>query len=128
MSEPIIQDLWGNTVHQFHEEARTSDPFTSHQAAKPNFRRASQRHRLLECYGEMALLVDDGLTDEEAAMLAGIAKGCPWKRCSELREAGLIAATEVTRKSEAGAEQRVCRITQNGEAVLAELSQEEPHD
>ena len=106
-------DLFGlDPVH--HVEARTTDPWTSHQAAKLPFKRESQRHRLLAEYGRRAL----GLTDEEAAELAGITRGCPWKRCSELREQGYIEATGDTRDSSMGAVQQVCRITFSGRRML----------
>jgi hypothetical protein len=112
----IEQDLWGNET--FHEEARATDPVTSHVAAKMPFKRDSQRHLLLRCY-EYAR----GLTDAEAAEAAGINRGCPWKRCSELREMGLIQPiTGVTRMSPNGAMQRVCAITAQGLAVLDKLS------
>ena len=119
----IVQDLWGNAV--FHEEARTADPETSHQAAKLPFRRASQRHDLLIRYEQARWhdTIDRGLTDEQAATAAGITKGCPWKRCSELREAGLIAPIGITRPSSGGANQRVCAITPQGVEILHRLEE-----
>lgn len=95
--------------------ARSSDPHTSHAAAKMPFRRLSQRHILLVIYERHAA---DGLTDEEAAIEAGIWRGCPWKRCSELREQGMIFPLGITRTSTMGAEQQVCRITTLGRATL----------
>jgi hypothetical protein len=97
--------------------ARHSDPETSHKAAAMPFRRNSQRHRLLNCYS----LDSDGLTDEEAAEAAEIYRGCPWKRCSELREMGMIEPTGEKRWSTMGAEQRVCKITAKGLATLEAL-------
>ena len=101
----------------FHQEARTTDPDTSHASAKRPFQRGSQRHRLLTEYS----VRPEGLTDEEAAAFTHITKGCPWKRCSELREAGLIVATDETRPSLGGATQRVCVITTLGYEALAQL-------
>jgi len=117
--EVQVTDLWGNIT----EEARTTDPVTSHQAAKLPFRRASQRHELLKTYARREALrgSGEGLTDEEAAAFTHITKGCPWKRCSELREAGLIVATDETRPSLGGATQRVCVITTLGYEALAQL-------
>lgn len=97
--------------------ARSTDPATSHAAAKMPFRRLSQRHLLLEEYGKVG-----GLTDEEAAMAADILRGCPWKRCSELREQLMIAPMGLTRKSTMGADQQVCRITGKGLATLEQLA------
>jgi hypothetical protein len=96
--------------------ARHTDPETSHMAAKMPFRRNSQRHQLLTEYEKLPPSL--GLTDEEAAEEAGIFRGCPWKRCSELREMGLILPTGEHRVSTMGAEQRVCRITEKGLAIL----------
>ena len=99
--------------------ARRSDPSTSHQAAKLPFQRESQRHRLLTQYGAAR----EGLTDEEAAEAAEIFRGCPWKRCSELRQDIMIAPTSATRVSSMGAAQDVCIITGKGRAVLEQLNQ-----
>ena len=107
--------------------ARHSDPETSHKAAAMPFRRDSQRHRLLAEYAS-AQDFDDGLTDEEAAEAAGVFRGCPWKRCSELREMGMIAPLRLpdgsvgTRVSTMGAEQRVCKITEKGRKALEVLA------
>ena len=98
----------------FHQEARTTDPDTSHASAKRPFQRGSQRHRLLTEYS----VRPEGLTDEEAASLAGIKAGCPWKRCSELREMGMIQATGRVRESSMGAMQQVCAITFGGRRML----------
>jgi hypothetical protein len=100
--------------------ARHSDPETSHKAAAMPFRRNSQRHRLLTEYS-VAAGFEDALTDEEAAEAAEIYRGCPWKRCSELREMGMIEPTGEKRWSTMGAEQRVCKITAKGLATLEAL-------
>jgi hypothetical protein len=101
---------------------RESDPDTSQRAATGDLaplRRATQKHFLLIAYGDAG---GAGLTDEEAARRALIAKGCPWKRCSELRDHALIEPTDSTRPSENGGEQRVCRITFAGRRALGLLS------
>ena len=85
-------------------------------------RRVPQRDRLLAQYGKAYL----GLTDEEAAVNAGLEKSCYWKRCGELRELGYIstmqkpgfAAAEETRKGSAGVSRIVCWITAEGEDYL----------
>lgn len=99
--------------------ARHTDPETSQAAAKAPFKRESQRHRLLTEYRDADMHgTPDGLTDEEAATHAGITRGCPWKRCSELRESLMVTPTGKTRPSSMGVEQQVCAITQKGRAVL----------
>lgn len=108
--------------------ARHSDPKTSHKAAASPFRRNTQRHLLLIEYqlaaspDRVSLEQPIGLTDEEAASLAGILRGCPWKRCSELREMHLIRPTGETRQSSMGVAQNVCVITAKGTAVLDQLA------
>lgn len=81
----------------------------------------TQQARLLAAFAQPAAA--DGLTDEEAADLAD---GVPYrsefaKRCSELREAGLIVPTGATRKGVAGHERIVSQITDAGRAVVAHI-------
>jgi hypothetical protein len=86
----------------------------------------SQRGRLLMAYFNAA---PAGLTDSEAAINASFAtweQG--WKRCSELRNAGLIAALRdedgeplMRRSGRSGFLATVCVITPEGEAVAAGL-------
>lgn len=62
---------------------------------------------LLEAFRSSA----DGLTDEEAAEIAGLhVRTCWWKRCSELRAAGLIVETGRTRKGSSGRQRIVCVV------------------
>jgi hypothetical protein len=71
-----------------------------------------QRLRLLDAYAQ-ALNV--GLTDEQAAAVAGLKDSCYWKRCGELRKAGLIAPTgDKRRNPESGVRRIVCAITESG--------------
>jgi hypothetical protein len=82
----------------------------------------SQRGRLLLAYLEVS---DLGLTDDQAARMAGIGeKSCWWKRCGELRRAGLIEPmvagdddTPVMREGESGMLRTVSVITPEGRAV-----------
>jgi non-ribosomal peptide synthetase component E (peptide arylation enzyme) len=77
---------------------RTTDPATSHKAARAVVIRAgSQRARLLVAYADAG---DYGLTNDGA--------------CGELLAGGFIRATEDTRPSRAGEAQRVCVITRAG--------------
>lgn len=86
--------------------ARDSDPITSHEGSDHIApKRGTLRATLLDVYRAYP----DGLTDEEACERAGIENG--WKRCSELRNLGLIAPMG-TRLSSAGVKVRVCAITE----------------
>lgn len=105
--------------------SRTTDPATSKQAAGAvKVRAGSQRARLLAAFGKNAAdhLVD-GLTDEQAARIAdGVTLTSEYaKRCSELREAGLIEPTGETRPGVSGAERIVSRITSEGSRVLTSI-------
>lgn len=97
---------------------RAADPETSRDGArdlKP--RQGTQAMELLVAYSTARLM---GLTDEEAGIRSGLAtRGAGyWKRCSDLRNAGLIEATTVTREGRSGSAGRVCVITAKGlEAV-----------
>lgn len=100
--------------------ARKTDPKTSHVAgASVTVRAGSQRAELLLAYAR-----NYGLTDDEAGVITGLANKigcCWWKRCSELRQGGLIAPTTETRMSRAGEEQMVCTITEEGMKVAVSL-------
>lgn len=68
--------------------ARNDDPVSSHLAAVDSHGRVSQRNRLLLAFA----LGRQVLSDEQAAELAGVSpRSCWWKRCSELRETGMIS-------------------------------------
>jgi len=99
---------------------RRNDGATSGAGAKAmTVRAGSQRALLLAQYEQ------DSMTDEEAGHASGLAalpKCCYWKRCSELRQAGYIATTGVTRTSSAGVDQQVCAITQAGHDLLGTLA------
>ena len=93
---------------------RNTDPETSAMGAqdvKP--RRQTQALRLLAEYAHR-----DGLTDEEAALFAGLIKTGYWKRCSDLRTAGYIIPTGETRLGSQGSLMRVCAITEAGREAL----------
>lgn len=100
---------------------RSNDTATSRAPLRAvSIRSGSQRAHLLAEYAE-----HDGLTDEEAGRVSGLAdypRCCYWKRCSELRQAGLIRPTGETRLSTAGEAQQVCAITQAGREALSELA------
>ena len=101
--------------------ARATDPETSKAAARAvRLRASSQAAKLLRCYADAGA---DGLTSEEAGIAAGLAiAGCSyWRRVSYLAEHGLLEATDLTRTSGAGCEQRVQRITAAGLRVSEAL-------
>lgn len=86
--------------------ARDTDPDTSHAAAAlGRLRRGSARHALAVAYARHP----EGLTDEEAAMIAGLdVRTGPWKRCSELRAAGIVTDSGERALTAAGTEAMVC--------------------
>lgn len=97
--------------------ARTDGPETSKRAAK-GLRTGSQKSLLLATYVGQT----DGLTDEEAAVRAGLAdrRGCCWwHRCGDLRDDGLVMDTGQTRAGSSGEERMVCVITEEGTRVWA---------
>lgn len=117
-SNDIITKLSNPTVLMGNKAVRKTDPNTSKAGASSIAMRAgSQRHTLLSVYADAI----DGLTDEEAGINSGLAnkpKCCYWKRCSELRQAGYIAVTGLTRASTVKEQQQVCIITQKGLEAL----------
>jgi hypothetical protein len=73
---------------------------------------------LLSFYGQSSI----GLTDEQAGVLAEEADHKIvgyWKRCSDLRRAGLIEDIGVRRELSSGSKGMVCVITAAGREVLA---------
>lgn len=91
---------------------RTTDPETSHKAERQHApKRETQAIKILRAYAYFG-----PMTDEQAAERAKIVGG--WKRCADLRNAGLIAPTDRTAQTSMGAEARVCAITPKGEAIL----------
>ena len=90
---------------------RSTDPETSRQVTPMKV--GSHRAILLAIYADATL----GLTDEEAASRASAQgheiKGY-WKRCSDLRTAGLIHDLGIRRTLSSGSQGMVCAITQLG--------------
>ncbi len=93
---------------------RTTDPETSHEAAKTLSGKAGTMRRAL-----LQAFLYDSLTAEEAAEICGYtpADG-PWKRVSDLKDARLIVETGETRKASTGRRQRVLCITPLGQEAL----------
>lgn len=97
---------------------RNTDPEGSVNGAKHiKPRRGSQAMRLLAIYKEHPVY---GLTDETAAQLANLPHG--WKRCSDLRRLGYIAATGEHMPTSSGVMAMVCRITTEGLEALNETA------
>jgi hypothetical protein len=93
---------------------RSSDPQGSANGARHIRPRAgSQAMRILQVYVAHTVY---GLTDEEAATLAGVHHG--WKRCADLRRLSLIEQTGAHRPTVAGVNAMVCRITAAGWEAL----------
>lgn len=85
---------------------RPTDPWTSGHAERSiRDTAATQRELILAVYRTNP----DGLTDEEAAEIAGV-RGCWWKRCSELRQLGMIFDTGRVRAGAAGRPRIICAI------------------
>lgn len=101
--------------------ARRTDPATSHAATLTPIKARTQRAKLLESFG--LLSAAEGITDEEAMEKAtGVSPLSEYaKRCSELREAGLIEPTGATRKGGNGKDRIVSKITEEGHRVLSQL-------
>lgn len=96
--------------------ARSGDHATSIEGATAVSSRAwNQRDRLLDAFASSPI---HGLTDEEAAIKAGLEHSCYWKRCGELRAEGLIAATVDTRRGRAGVSRTISKITMAGRARI----------
>ena len=77
----------------------------------------TQRHLLLSVYNS-----GSGMTDEEVGKASGLyaKRACYHKRCSELRDLGVICDTGETRTSEHGNKVMVCVITPAGISALAQ--------
>jgi hypothetical protein len=106
-------------VLAFPGRVRASDPITAHQAAKLVTARAtSARVLLLEAHGRHD--TDRGLTDEEAAMAAGVDIASEYAtRCSELKAMGVLADLNIQRLGRSGLMRQARRITTFGREILA---------
>ena len=102
------------------KHSRNTDPVTSHLSAPDNPARETHRLRLLEGYHRAGR----ALTDNEAAAFANFNPMLGlWKRCSDLRKAGLIEyETEdgkpIKVKGWRGKPVHVCVITRAGLELL----------
>ena len=121
-SPSITYEEWARIGHMNGWLGVRNGDATTSRAPLPSLaiRAGSQRHKLLKQYGAAPY----GLTDEQAGQVSGLAdlpRCCYWKRCSELRQAGFIAPTGITRLSTADEAQQVCAITEAGRNILNTL-------
>ena len=97
--------------------SRSTDPDTSHEA-EASIRESAKsiRTKLLWIYYDYP----NGLTDEEVGKISGYRDTNVgyWKRCSDLRNAGLISWTGEYGYAESGRRQRIHRISAEGEEFL----------
>ena len=85
--------------------ARSTDPSTSSRAAEHvAYKVGSYKARLLAVYRANP----DGLTDDEAGLLAGLPAGA-WKRCSDLRADGAIVVVG-EKQGRHGTPVRICAV------------------
>lgn len=90
--------------------ARNSDPETSKKAAKLG-RRGTQRWKIANAF---RVMYPEDLNWDQAATIAGVdAKSSPWRRVTELAEAGFIVVSGTSTTS-SGAEAQAYRMTQKG--------------
>jgi hypothetical protein len=95
--------------------ARATDPDTSVAGARDvKVRAGTQMARLLAAYADFGT---DGCTDHQASLRAGLSHTGYWKRCADLRDAGLIEDTGARVMGHQGSHVMTCRITDKGQEV-----------
>lgn len=94
------------------QKHRNTDPLTSRQADLfASSRSTSARHRLIEAH----YAHPNGLTDEEAAKIAGLDPTSEYStRCSELKRDGILEDTPRTRPGATGLQRTVRQLTAAG--------------
>lgn len=98
--------------------AHTRDPGTSHDAAARNRAgKATHRRACLEAHFRQD--ASSGLIDDEVASLTGLDLIEARRRCTDLRNAGLLEFTRITRTSNMGRQATVSIITHAGREALA---------
>ena len=99
--------------------ARSTDPHTSHLAAEAHRGLLGAHDRLITLLAHAQH--PDGLTDFELAAILGRQQTSVGVRRGELRNAGLIEETDITRLSPSRSPAIVWRITLMGRIVAASL-------
>lgn len=104
--------------------ARKADPATSHEAAKAVRWRASNHKAMLLVAYRDAGLAGLPLSDRQAWQQSALRSRpacCWWKRCSELRDLGMIKVVGSTHCTETDARVQTCAITALGQLTLGAL-------
>jgi hypothetical protein len=99
--------------------SRATDPDTSHQAA--------ETHQITRAHDRMAVLLahaahQSGLTDFELADIVNRQQTSAGKRRGELRDLGMIEATDQRRPAPSGSAAIVWKITQLGREFVRGMS------
>lgn len=103
---------------QSHALAHSHDPQTSRDAAARNASGKASNRRL--CLDAHAIVQQGtGLTDDEVADLTRIELHEARRRCTDLRNAGLLVFTDRTRESSMGRQSTVSVLTPAGREALA---------
>ena len=110
---------------------RNDDPHTSKDAYEEiKIRAGSNRAKMLTVYGTRSQEYEgyEWLTDDEAALIAGMSHTCYWKRSSELRHGGYIEPVYVdgvlqTRSGLSGVKRMLCEITPKGRDALRQMEE-----
>lgn len=107
---------------------RDDDPWTSKEADQAvRVTAKNQRGKLLLSYFKDHYGLSQGLTDEQAAVDAGLTRSCYWKRCGELRDGGWIEpvldedGVIKARRGSAGVNRMISRITRKGLLQVREM-------
>lgn len=104
--------------------ARHTDPDTSHAAAaSDSLRRCTLKRELLSVYWQHTREGGPPITNREASNLVdgGVVIEGYWKRCSELRKAGLIERCGTGFDEVTGKRVMACAITREGYAALRQV-------
>jgi hypothetical protein len=105
--------------HRDPQNARFSDPETSHEAAARLSTKQSHCAILLGIYANQPYSQrSHGLTDDEAGELSGLENGA-WKRCSDLRGQGFIKPVAKRLNKKTGRRVQACSITIAGDASIS---------
>lgn len=102
--------------------ARRSDPSTSHEGAEAvRWRAGNHKALLLDAYRYKKMPLSDREAWQHSSLRDRVAC-CWWKRCSELRELGMIEVVSTTICTATGSRVQRCVITDKGQRALAELT------
>lgn len=94
------------------EDARNSDPDTSHEAAESiQESKESMMRQMMEAYTDYS----DNTAYEAMQKLPGKGGSCPWHRVGDCRKAGYLYRTGEKRPGATNRKQHVLAITPEGE-------------